>query len=390
MRNGHTGNVPVVVVLLLCVLSTFRAQSQGVDSAARHIGCQSQGEADKVTVQKACIVDLKPGDVRLFAPTLATPGRLYRWLEMQAASVGTQYVFAKNGFGTTTANQQQYQVVIRGRFKFDADGRLSLNAGLYTGPNFIAGFDNTGFGRGKAQSNLYLKHLYLNALPFDGVELQYGGLDIWHDESTDITGYAYNGYIDGERVSIKRPRALFFDDISVAFGYVGDLNAPNVFRRLHRLSESNFHRFMLRKNVGERAWISADYAFQAGTQIWREAIRVRTTELRAVETIHTEVYEISRPHPGYGFAVYGEKSVLPKFILGAGYADIDRSILNSDRYGKGKRLFLTARIPMNGAFSIIVFATQATDHASGNMPQQRFDIGVYYNLLYHLRKTGIF
>jgi len=41
---------------------------------------------------------------------------------------------------------------------------------------------------GKAQSNLYLKHLYLSVRPLDGVEIQYGGLNIRQDESTDITG----------------------------------------------------------------------------------------------------------------------------------------------------------------------------------------------------------
>ena len=45
---------------------------------------------------------------------------------------------------------------------------------------------------------------------------------------------------------------------------------------------------------------------------------------------------------------------------------------------------------MTQAFSVIVFVTLATDHGSSNMPQQRFDIGVYYNLLYHLRKIAIF
>jgi len=298
-------------------------------------------------------------------------------------------VFAKNGLGVTTANQQQYQVAVRGRFKLDAKGRFTINAGLYTGANFKAGFNNTGLGIGEAQSNLYLKHLYFNALPLDGVEVQYGGLDIWHDESTDITGYSYDGYLVGERVSIKRPRELFFDDISAAYGYVGDLNTPNVFRRLHRLTQSNFHRFMLTKNTGERAWISADYTFQSGTQTWREAIRIRTTELRAIDTFHFEVYEASCIHPGYGFAAYGEKTVLPKFIVGGGYADIDRPMLNSDRYGRGKRLFLTAKIPINESLSILMFATQATDHAATNVPQQRVDIGLYYNLLYLLRKTGL-
>ena len=84
-----TMNIELVLVaglvLLLCVPSTLRAKNQGVDSAAR----------------PACIVDLKPGDVRLFAPSASTAGKLRRWLDLQAASVGTQYVLAKNGLGVT-------------------------------------------------------------------------------------------------------------------------------------------------------------------------------------------------------------------------------------------------------------------------------------------------
>ena len=98
------------------------------------------------------------------------------------------------------------------------------------------------------------------------MEIQYGSLDIWHDESTDITGYAFNGYVDGERVSIKRPRDLFFDDISVAYGYVGDFNSPNAIGRLDGLGQSNFHGFMLRKDISERAWISRIMRFNRGSR----------------------------------------------------------------------------------------------------------------------------
>jgi hypothetical protein len=404
--RNHTGIVPMVaVVLLLCLPSILDAdnqgssldgkgpspsQAQGGESAARHAGCKSQGEPDKTTSQGACIIDLKPGDIRLFEPSVSTTGKLHRWLDLQAASIGTHYLFAKNGLGVTTANRQQYQVALVGRFKFDAKGRFSINAGLYTGANFIAGSNNTGFGDGRAQSNLYLKHLYLSARPLDGVEIQYGGLNIWHDESTDITGYAYDGYIAGERISIQRPRNLFFDDISIGFGYVGDLTTPSVATRLHRLAQSNFHRFILKKNIGERTWTSVDYTFQSGIQTWREAIRMRATELRVIDTFHAEIYEISGLHSGSGFAAYGEKTILPKFIAGGGYTDIDRLILNSDRYGRGKRLFLTTKIPINKAFSVVMFATQATTHAPTNAPQQRIDIGLFYNMLYHLRKTGLF
>jgi len=393
------------MVLMLCTSSALSAhgqvpsqngndssvsQTQGRDVAAHHTGCQSQGEADKVTSQRPCIVDLKPGDVRLFTPSASTPGKLHRWLDLQAASIGTQYIVAKNGLGVTTANQQQYQVAIRARFKLDDQGRFSINTGLYTGANFIAGSNNTGVGIGRAQSNLDLKHLYLDALPLDRVELQYGGLNIWHDESTEITGYAYDGYITGERVSIKRPRELFFDDISVAYAFVGDLRTPNVTSRLHRLAQSNFHRFLVRKNIGERAWTSVDYSFQSGVQTWREAIRIRATELHVIDAFHAEFYEIPGAHSGYGFAAYVEKTALPTLIVGGGYADIDRAMLNSDRYGRGKRLFLTTEVPINEAFSLLIFATQATTHAATNAPQQRFDISLHYNLLYHLRKTGLF
>src|SRR5215467_934671 len=391
MKSTHTGIMRLAgVMLLLWVSFRLNAENQDLDSVAHRTGCQSQEKSDKATNQTSCIVDLKPGDVRLFSPSVSPAGRLYRWLDLQAVSVGTQYVFAKNGLGVTTANQQQYQVAVRGRFKLDAKGRFGINAGLYTGGNFIAGFNNTGLGMGEAQSNLYLKHLYLSALPLDGVEVQYGSLDVWHDESTDITGYAYNGYVVGERVSIQRPRELFFDDISVAYGYVGDLNSPNAIGRLHRVGQSNFHRFMLKKSISERAWASTDYAFQSGIETWREAIRIRATELRVLDTVHAEVYEISRIHPAYGFAAYGEKALLSRFIVGGGYADIDRTMLNSDRFGRGKRIFLTTKIPINEAFSILMFATQATDHIASNVPQQRVDIEFYYNLLYHLRKTGVF
>jgi len=406
MRNKHAGILPVFeVVLLFCLRLTLRAedqcsiydrdrtspsQAQGTESAALHARCQLSAGSVRTARQASCLVDLKPGDLQPFVPSVSTGGKLDRWLDLQAASVGIQYVFANNGLDVAAANQQQYQVAVRGRFKLDAQGRFSINAGVYTGANFIAGFNNTGLGAGKAQSNLYLKHLYFDALPLDGVEVQYGGLNIWHDESTDITGYTYKGYIAGERVRIKWPRQLFFDHVSVAYGYVGDINRPNVISRLHRLTQNNFRRFILKKIIGEWAWISADYVFQSGIQTWREAVRIHATELRVVNTIHAEIYEIANPHTGYGFAAYGEKTVLPKFVVGGGYADVDRPLLNSDRYGRGKRLFLTAKIPINDALSMLMFATQATDHAATNVPQQRFDIGLYYNWLYLLRKTRLF
>lgn len=109
MKNSYTGILPVVrVILLLWISPTLNGQNQGTGSVAHRAACQIQGKTDKDTYQTSCIVDLKPGDDRLFAPSGSSAGKLYRWLDLQAASVGIQYLFAKNSLGVTTANQQQY------------------------------------------------------------------------------------------------------------------------------------------------------------------------------------------------------------------------------------------------------------------------------------------
>ena len=135
----------VSVVLLFCSFLTLRADNQdsshggntpwpcqtpGTNSGARYPADQSQEEPDEKPRQGSCIVDLKPGDVHLFEQSASTAGKLNRWLDLQAASMATLYLFVKNASGVTTANQQQYQVAVRSRFKFDSKGRFSINKGF--------------------------------------------------------------------------------------------------------------------------------------------------------------------------------------------------------------------------------------------------------------------
>src|SRR5215470_986565 len=83
----------VGVALLLCSPSVLSAdnedssqegsaaspsQAQGTGSAAP----QPDGEPDKKWSQGTCIVDLKPGDPRLFKPSVPTTGKLHRWLDI--------------------------------------------------------------------------------------------------------------------------------------------------------------------------------------------------------------------------------------------------------------------------------------------------------------------
>ena len=112
--------------------------------------------------------------------------------------------------------------------------------------------------------------------------------------------------------------------------------------------------------------------------------------MRAIDTIHAEVYQFPGTRTGRGLAAYVEKAIHPKLVASGGYADIDRLMLNSDRYGRGKRLFVTAKIPINEALSVLIFATQAVDHAATNVPQQQIDVGLYYNVLDFLSKKRWF
>src|SRR5215217_3179618 len=45
--------------------------------------------------------------------------KIRRWLEIDALTVSTRYRFIESRSHATIANQDQYQVVARGRFKFD-------------------------------------------------------------------------------------------------------------------------------------------------------------------------------------------------------------------------------------------------------------------------------
>jgi hypothetical protein len=222
------------------------------------------------------------------------------------------------------------------------------------------------------------------------VELAYGGLDIPRDESTDITSYSYEGYVMGERIRLNRPRELFFDEVSVTYGYLGDLNSSGVNKRFRRLTQSNFHRFILAKQIGERARASADYTFESGVETTREAIRVRLPELWLIDMLHFETYQVIRKRTGYGLAVYGERPVHPRVRIGGGYSQIDRHMLNSERYGEGERVFLTSHLTVSPLLTVMAFFTRGVASNPPSSPRNRFELILSYDLLRHLKRTGIF
>jgi hypothetical protein len=343
----------------------------------------------------------KSNDLTMTSATSASPsatptapeGKLARWLELQTVTLSARYRYSDTSAGVTTANLLSHKEAVEGRFKFDRQGNYSLNAGLFTGRQFNSSWDNEGWGTGKGQTNLALKQLYFAAKPVKGLELQYGGLYIIRGESTDITTYDSDAYIVGERISLKRPDKLFFDEVSITYAYLGDLDTPNINKRYYRLKQSNYHQFLVVKKINQRAAVSADYTFQWGRDTLHQAIRLSLPELRVLDTIRFENYQRTDPNPAYGFALYGEKTVAKRLTLGGGSGQIDPrygSGLNSDPFDIGKRLFLSGSFQISPEFSVSGFVGPAVANGVPLPQRNRIHLVFSYELLKTLQRTGLF
>ncbi|MGI9065944.1 MAG: caspase family protein [Pyrinomonadaceae bacterium] len=319
--------------------------------------------------------------------------KLSRWLDLQTATLGVRYRFLENSQGLTVANQLQHLVQFKGRFKFDQNGNYSVNAGIFTGNNFVAGFNDTGIGTGRGITNLYLKQLYFSSKPVRGVEVQFGGLYFNRGESTEITTYDNDGYLMGERVVLQRPKNLFFDEISATYAFLDDLSTPNINKRWHGLGRSNYHQFLVRKKIGERGVGSADYTFHSGTETLRQAVRVSTPEFKVIDLFRLELYQRVGINPDAGLAAYVEKVLMKKRLtLGGGYAQIDHDYggLNADRFNRGKRFFFNGSYSLSPEFTVSTFYTRAFGNDFPISNRTRFELLFSYNLLRTLKNRKLF
>lgn len=323
------------------------------------------------------------------AAQAASESKLARWIELQTATLGIRYIFGKNSSDVTTLNQLQHMEAFKGRFKFDSKGNYSINAGVFSGNQFVLSWNNTGIGKGQGLTNLYLKQLYFAAKPVKGLEVQYGGLYFLRGESTEITSYDNDGFLVGQRISVKRPKQFFFDEVSATYAYIGDFSKPNINKRFHRLKKSNYHQFLVSKNIGKRAAVSGDYTFQAGTETLREAVRVNTKELRVIDSFRFDTYQRMDVKPDFGFNLSGEKTLFKKLTLGGGFAKIDPNYggLNSDRFNRGKRFYMNAAYALSPEFSVAAFATRGVGNNFAISNRTRMDVVFSYNLLKTLQRT---
>jgi hypothetical protein len=362
--------------------------STGPASIADASPAHTTGTAEKTMPRM--MIQMTPGDVHLVERPNPEYRKLSRWLNLQNVSLSTRYNFVENSADAITSNQGQYQVAVKGAFQFDRAAKFTVQGGLFSGNRFSGGWNSTGWGHAILRTNAYLKQLYLSAKPIEGLDLQYGGLYFSQGVSTEITGYDYDGYLVGERVRLTRPEHLFFDEISITYGYVGDFDRPSISKRFPRLEQSNYHQFLIARKIGERVLFSADYTDESGVHTLRQAVRVQVHELRVVDVFHFENYQVARPDAGYGFAAYSEKKLLSKLSLGGGYAQHDRAALYSDRFAAGKRVFANFQMELTPEFSISTAWTQAIHNDRASSPRTRFDLVVNCDLLHTLRRGRLF
>ena len=248
----------------------------------------------------------------------------------------------------------------------------------------------TGWGTGRATWNVFVKQLYFEAKPVKGLSVQFGGIGINNGVNTEVTGYDNDGYIMGERVSLKYPKKLYFDEIHVTYAHLGDLTRPNVFRRFKRLDESNYHQFLAIKNLNKRVSFSADYTFESGVDFLRQAVKVKVPETKVLDNLLFENYQVVYPDAGYGFNLQGEKKVTKKLTLLGGFARIDRVMLNGDRFPRGNRFHLTGTYALSKEFTIYAWIIQGVGPIPAPLARTRVNVIFAYNILQGLRRAHIY
>ncbi|MGE4055735.1 MAG: hypothetical protein AB7F99_13130 [Vicinamibacterales bacterium] len=321
----------------------------------------------------------------------ADDGKLARWIDVQNATLNLRYRFADNSEGVITTNQLQHRESLRARLKFDAPGRYSLNFGIFTGVRFTSGWDNTGLGANPAQKNLTFKALYVAAQPMRGLDVEAGGLYVIRGEATEVTTYDEDGYLMGQRISVRRPDVSYFDEVSFTNAYfTSDPTQISVRNRFRHIDEPNYRQVLVRKLLAERLSLSADLTIVDGATTWRQAARVNVNQV--IDGVLFENYQRTTQPTAYGVAVTASKSINTHVSVNGGFASIDTASggLNADRFNIGRRAFIMLTYSFSPEFLASAFVTTAVGR-NEPLPQRTLTNIVFtYNAIPGLRRTGWF
>ncbi len=318
---------------------------------------------------------------------------LRRWFEFQQFVLGTRYRIIETSSDVVTSNHMQYREQIRARVNLDPKKRYTVNAGFYSGSSFIGSWDNLGPGTGDFNGHdHYMRQLYVSAAPAAGVEGQFGGLYVTRGENTEYTSYDDDGYLVGGRASVRRPKALYFDEIAVTYGSLGPAGDPNLWNRWDDLEDPNYTQVLAAKRFSQMVSASLDYTNYDDTDTLRGGVALRFKPGSALSAVRYEQYIRTSEPDAAGFSLAAERPITKWVRLQGGYVTIDEHYggLNADRIQRGRRFFVIANVPIYGPLSASVFATHALAATYPLSNKTRLDAVLAWDVLSSLRHTGVF
>jgi hypothetical protein len=336
--------------------------------------------------------DAQPNPFSKQAKVKTPAAKTHRWFDLQAAQTETRYRFIETSAGVTTANQWQHRQSLKAGFKFDEKGNYSIQSFMATGNSFTGGWDPTGVGTGNPTWDFRVRRLYAQAIPVKGFELAAGSFDVVRGETTEVTNYDNDAFMQGYRVSLKRPHDLYLDEVSVTTGYLGDLTTINVFKRFKWMNDHNYTQVFGAKKLSKTVALSADWSELNGDDMLREGVKLGTKQFgNVIDAVRFELYQrVDTAKTGNGTAFTVERAVNKTVSVNGGLANIDKNsnALNGDRYARGKRYFAGTTVTFLPELTLSAFYTHAFDNDFAVVNAQRFDLILTYNVLKALQHHG--
>ncbi len=324
----------------------------------------------------------------------ATSHSLRRWIQFSGFQVATRNKFSQDDLNGSRVviSSLQYQAQIQGSLRIDSRGRYSIAAALGTGSRFNSGWNRTGIGNGAHAYDFHARQLSLDVRLKPWLEISTGGLGFVRNNSTDITSYNNNGYLTGHRISIRKPEQLFFDEVHLLAGYLGDFNDPSVFSRLDRMGHFNYYFLGFKKNLSPHISLSVDSTQHADRQTLRQAVRIQVPGSRFFQEMTFEQYERYHPDTAYGFAWHLDHRFTRRLHLWGGFSAVDQNYgpWNSDRLGRGNRLFFVSSWELLPDITVAVMGTCAFATPYPLLNHRRLDVVLGYNLLHSLHRMRWF
>ena len=349
-----------------------------------------QAPADATVVAGGTATQPNPFRMQELQSTTPTT-KVHRWFDLQAALAETRYRFIETSEGVTTANQWQHRQSLKAAFKFDQKCNYTIQSFMATGNSFTGGWDPTGVGTGDPTWDFRVRRLYAQAIPVKGLELAAGSFDVVRGETTEVTNFDNDAFMQGYRVSLKRPHDLYLDEVSVTTGYLGDLATTNVFKRFKWMNDHNYTQVFGAKKLSKTVALSGDWSELNGDSTLREGVKVGTKQFgHVIDAARVELYQRVDSPTGNGAAFTVERAMNTSVSISGGLASNDKNngALNGDRYARGKRYFAGTTVTFLPELTLSAFYTHAFDNDFAVANNQRFELILSYNVLKALQHHG--